>query len=213
MAELCCAQLGGGSVLKRGRPNASVPQRGAVGDGAQRRPLTTTQVAHDSRPVRRGSCNAFADFVSKRSGFGAETEFMSELRVATLLHRRLGYDRLLNGEAPEIVYLDEEGRLFSAPVFDDAARTLRFKLASTDMRGATYSLLLHHCDFQFTASHTDGTIVLSENGEFSSDDGALLQKLLRHLETASKRTLVCRPRSNNSLWQRLFKRMRLAKAL
>jgi hypothetical protein len=41
---------------------------------------------------------------------------MSELRVATLLHRRLGYDRLLNGEAPEIVYLDEEGRLFSAPV-------------------------------------------------------------------------------------------------
>jgi len=137
---------------------------------------------------------------------------MSELRVATLLHRRLGYDSRLSGEAPEIVYLDEEGRLFSAPVFDDAAKTLRFKLASTDMRGATYSLLLHHCDFRFTASHTDGTIAIIENGEFSSDDGALLQKLLRHLETASKRTLVRRPRSNNSLWQRLFKRMRLPKA-
>jgi hypothetical protein len=88
---------------------------------------------------------------------------MSKLRVATLLHRRLGYDRLLNGEAPEIVYLDEEGGLFSAPVFDDAARTLRFKLVSTDMRGPTYSLLLHHCDFQFTASFTDGAIALSEN--------------------------------------------------
>jgi hypothetical protein len=138
---------------------------------------------------------------------------MSELQVASLLHLRLGYDRLLNGEVPEIVYLDEEGRLFSAPVFDDTARTLRFKLASTDMRGATYSLLLHHCDFQFTASYTDGTIAISEDGEFSSDDGALLQKLLRHLETASKRTLVRQPRSNNSLWQRLFKRMRLAKAL
>jgi hypothetical protein len=128
---------------------------------------------------------------------------MSKLRVATLLHRRLGYDRVLNGEAPEIVYLDEEGGLFSAPVFDDAARTLRFKLVSTDMRGPTYSLLLHHCDFQFTASFTDGAIALSENGEFSSNDRALLQKLLRHLETASKRGLVRRPRSNNSLWQRL----------
>jgi len=125
----------------------------------------------------------------------------------------LGYDRLLNGESPEIVYLDEEGRLFSAPVFDDAARTLRFKLVSTDMRGATYSLLLHHCDFQFAVSYADETIVLSENDEYSPDDNALLEKLLRHLETASKRTLVRRPRSNNSLWQRLFKRMRLAKAL
>ena len=56
--------------------------------------------------------------------------------------------------------------------------------------------------FQFTASYTDGTIVLSENVEFSANDGALLQKLLRHLETASKRTLLRRPRSNNSLWQR-----------
>ncbi len=129
---------------------------------------------------------------------------MSELRVATLLHRRLGYDRLVNGEAPEIVYLDEEGRLFSEPVFDDPARNLRFKLVGTDMRGATYSLLLHHCDFQFMVSYTDGTIVFSENDEFSSDDGALLQKLLRHLETASKRALVRRPKSNNSLWQRLI---------
>jgi hypothetical protein len=89
---------------------------------------------------------------------------MFDTRVASLLHRRLGYDRVLNGEAQEVVYLDNDGRLFSAPVFDDAARTLRFKLVSTGMRGATYSLLLHDCDFQFTASHTDGTIVLSENG-------------------------------------------------
>ena len=103
---------------------------------------------------------------------------MFEIRVASLLHRRLGYGPLLNGEAPEVVYLDEEGRLFSAPVFDDAARILRFKLVSTDMRGATYSLLLHHRDFQFTASYSDGTIVLSENGEFSSDDSALLEKLV-----------------------------------
>src|SRR5216684_3109757 len=128
---------------------------------------------------------------------------MFEMRVASLLDRRL------NGEAPEIVYLDDEGRLFSAPVFDDAARILRFKLVSTDMRGATYSLLLHHRDFQFTASHTEGTIVLSENGEFSSEDSALLEKLLRHLETASRRTLVRGPKSNNSLWQRLFERKRL----
>jgi hypothetical protein len=138
---------------------------------------------------------------------------MFEMRVATLLHRRLGYDRLLNGEAPEIVYLDEEGRLFSAPVFDDPARILRFKLVSTDMRGATYSLLLHHRDFQFTASYGDDAIVLDENGEFSSDDSVLLEKLLRHLETASRRTLVRRPRSNNSLWQRLFERKRLPRAV
>jgi hypothetical protein len=138
---------------------------------------------------------------------------MFEIRVANLLHRRLGYARLLNGEAPEVVYLDEEGRLFSAPVFDNAARTLRFKLVSTDMRGATYSLLLHHRDFQFTASHSDDTIVLGENGEFSADDSALLEKLLRHLETAPRRTLVRRPRSNSSLWQRLFERKRLPKAV
>jgi hypothetical protein len=103
---------------------------------------------------------------------------MFEIRVASLLHRRIGYGPLLNGEAPEVVYLDEEGRLFSAPVFDDATRILRFKLVSTDMRGATYSLLLHHRDFQFTASYSDDTIVLSENGEFSSDDSALLEKLV-----------------------------------
>jgi len=138
---------------------------------------------------------------------------MFEIRVANLLHRRLGYDRLLNGEAPEVVYLDEEGRLFSAPVFDNAARTLRFKLVGTDMRGVTYSLLLHHRDFQFTASYSDDTIALGENGKFSSDDSALLEKLLRHLETASRRTLVRRPRSSSPLWQRLFERKRLPKAV
>ena len=138
---------------------------------------------------------------------------MFEIRVANLLHRRLGYARLLNGEAPEVVYLDEEGRLFSAPVFDNTARTLRFKLVSTDMRGATYSLLLHHRDFRFTASYSDDTIALGENGEFSSDDSALLEKLLRHLETASRRTLVRRPRSNSPLWQRLFERKRLPNAV
>ena len=128
---------------------------------------------------------------------------MLEVRVAALLHRHLGYDRVLNGEAPEVVYLDQEGRLFNAPVFHDAARLLRFKLVSTDMRGATYSLLLHHRDLQFTASHRDGTIAVTENGEFSPDDRALLEKILRHLETSSRRTLVRRPKSNNSLWQRL----------
>src|SRR6267154_3185944 len=72
--------------------------------------------------------------------------------------------------------------------------------AIAPMRGATYSLLLHHRDFQFTASYSDGTIVLSENGKFSSDDSALLEKLLRHLEIASRRKLVRQPRSNNSFW-------------
>jgi hypothetical protein len=138
---------------------------------------------------------------------------MLEVRVAALLHRRLGYDRVLNGEAPEVVYLDQEGRLYSASVFHDAARLLRFKLVGTDMRGAAYSLLLHHRDLQFTASHRDGTIAVTENGEFSPDDRALLEKLLRHLETASRRTLVRRPKSNNSLWQRLLQRKRLAKAV
>ena len=38
MAGLCCAQLGGGSVLKRGKPNGNVHQRGAVGDGASASP-------------------------------------------------------------------------------------------------------------------------------------------------------------------------------
>jgi hypothetical protein len=64
-----------------------------------------------------------------------------------------------------------------------------------------------------TFSYADGTIVLSENGEFSSDDGALLKKLLRHLETSSKRKSVRRRRSNNSLWERLFGRKRLPKAV
>jgi hypothetical protein len=137
---------------------------------------------------------------------------MVELRVASLLHQRLGYDRILNGEVPEVVCLDEEGRLFSEPVFDDAARTLRFKLVTTDTRRVTYSLLLHHRDFQFAARFSDGAIVVGENVEFSSDDSALLEKLLRHLETASRRTLVRPPGSNNSFWQRLFERKRLPKA-
>jgi hypothetical protein len=33
------------------------------------------------------------------------------------------------------------------------------------------------------------------------------------LETASRRTLVRGPKSNNSLWQRLFERKRLPKAV
>ena len=138
---------------------------------------------------------------------------MLEAQVASLLHRRLGYDRLLNGEVPEVVYLDEEGRLFSSPVSGNAARILRFKLLGTDMRGAMYSLLLHHRDFQFAASHRDGAIVISENGEFSSDDSALLKKLLRHLETASRRKLVRQPKSKTSLWARLFERKRMPKVV
>jgi hypothetical protein len=80
-------------------------------------------------------------------------------------------------------------------------------------RSYILSLLLLDCDFQFTVTHTDGTLVPIENGEFSQDDAALLQKLLRHLETASKRTVVRRRRSNTSLWQRLFGRQRLPKAV
>src|SRR5882757_2864552 len=106
---------------------------------------------------------------------------MFSVRVASLLHQRLGYDRLLNGEAPEVVYLDEEGRLFSEPVFDDPAKILRFKLVSTDMRGATYCPRLRHRDFQFTASYKDGTHGRSENGECRSEDSTLVEKLLGHL--------------------------------
>jgi hypothetical protein len=39
------------------------------------------------------------------------------------------------------------------------------------------------------------------------------EKLLRHVKTASKRTLVRRRRSNTSLWQRLFGRKRLPEAV
>ena len=137
---------------------------------------------------------------------------MLEVTVASLLHRRLGYERVLHGEVPEVVYLDGEGRLFSAPVLDGAAAILRFKLIKTDLHGAAYSLQLHHRDFQFTASHRDGAIALRENSGFSPDDGALLEKLLRHLEKASTRTLVRRPRSTHPIWRRLFTRQRVSKA-
>jgi hypothetical protein len=138
---------------------------------------------------------------------------MLEVTVASLLHRRLGYERLLNAEVPEVVYLDGEGRLFSAPVLDGAAPILRFRLIKTDMRGAAYSLQLHHQDFQFTASHQEGAITLRESGGFSSDDSVLLEKLLRHLEKASRRTLVRRPKSTRTIWRRLFARQRLSKAV
>jgi len=133
-----------------------------------------------------------------------------EERVANLLHQRLGYDRLLNDEVPPVVYLDKKGRLFSTPVSGDAARTLRFKLIDTNTKGLTYSLLLHHRDFQFTVVRQDGAITFGENGDFSEEDRVLLGNLLRHLETASRRRLMRRPKSINSLWQRLFDRRRLA---
>jgi hypothetical protein len=138
---------------------------------------------------------------------------MLEVTVASLLHRRVGYERVLNGEVPEVVYLDGEGRLFSAPVLDGAATILRFKLIKTDLHGAAYSLQLHHRDCQFTASHREGAITLRENGGFSPDDSALLEKLLRHLEKASRRTLVRRPKSTHTIWRRLFALQRLSKAV
>lgn len=136
---------------------------------------------------------------------------MLAVKVAKLLHQRLGYDRLVNEEVPEVVHLDQEGRLYSAPVSADASRALRFKLIRTDMRGVTYSLLLHHRDLQFVASHEDGAIALMENGDISAEDRVLMEKLLRHLETAPQRTLVRRPKATGSLWQRLFERGRLPK--
>jgi hypothetical protein len=196
---------------------ADADQRSVCGDGAADSPqscigpdLRKPQFLASEARFLQGHCRPR---VSANTNRRVETKFMFDTRVASLLHQRLGYDRLLNGEAPEVVYLDEEGRLFSTPVFDDEIHVLRFKLVSTDMRGATYSLLLHHRDFQFTASYGDGTIVLCENGKVSSDDSALLGKLLHHLETASTRRLVRQPRSNNSLWQRLFDRKRLPKAV
>ena len=138
---------------------------------------------------------------------------MLEVTVASLLHQRVGYERVLNGEVPEVVYLDGEGRLFSAPVLDGAATVLRFKLIKTDLYGAAYSLQLHHRDFQFTASHREGAITLGGNGGFSPNDSALLEKLLRHLEKASRRSLVRRPKSTHTIWRRLFARQRLSKAV
>jgi hypothetical protein len=41
----------------------------------------------------------------------------------------------------------------------------------------------------------------------------LLEKLLRHLEKASRRTLVRRPKSTHTIWRRLFARERLSKAV
>ena len=135
---------------------------------------------------------------------------MLQVKVANLLHQRLGYDRLLNDEVPAVVYLDEAGRLFSGPVSGDAG-TLRFKLVGTNAAGFEYSVLLHHRDFQFTVSHRDRSIIFGENGEFSPQDRLLLERLLRHLETASRRRLVRPLTSNNSIWQRLFERKRLPK--
>ena len=148
-----------------------------------------------ARPRRSNSCKALhrSPLDEQEIGLRAEARFMLEVTVASLLHRRVGYERVLNGEVPEVVYLDGEGRLFSAPVLDGAATILRFKLIKTDLHGAAYSLQLHHRDCQFTASHREGAITLRENGGFSPDDSALLEKLLRHLEKASRRTLGAPP--------------------
>jgi hypothetical protein len=85
----------------------------------------------------------------------------------------------------------------------DATRSFIVSSAFSRERLLSWQIGISIEHFQFTASYTDGTIVLRENVKFSANDGALLQKLLRHLETASKRILVRRPRSNNSPWQRL----------
>jgi hypothetical protein len=131
-----------------------------------------------------------------------------QAKVAKLLHKRLGYDRLLKEEVPSVVYPDTDGRLFNAPVFSDPHSTLRFKLTGNSIEGITYSLLLYHSEFQFAVSHRDGTITLRENYELSDADVALLGQLLRHLQKASERTLVRRPKSNKPIWRRFFERRR-----
>jgi hypothetical protein len=128
-----------------------------------------------------------------------------EERVAKLLHQRLGYYRLIKEEVPPVVYLDEAGSLFSEPIAD-AARILRFKLIDTNARAFRYSVLLHDDDFQFTASQSDEDIALAESGDLSERDRVLLERLLQHLETASDRQLVRRPKSTRSFWQRLLNR-------
>ena len=129
-----------------------------------------------------------------------------EARVAKLLHQRLGFDRLLKEEVPPVVYLDEHGRLFSAPVAGGARSTLRFKLIGNSIEGIRYSLLLYHGDFQFTVSHRDGKITLHEDDAFSEADKDLLKRLFRYLERTPDWTLVRRLRSNKTFWQRLFER-------
>ena len=125
---------------------------------------------------------------------------MLEVTVASLLHQRVGYERVLNGEVPEVVYLDGEGRLFSAPVLDGAATILRFKLIKTDLHGAAYSLQLHHRDCQFTASHREGAITLRENGGFSPDD----RRSGESLATLRRRQRTCAPPKAPPYWRRLF---------
>jgi hypothetical protein len=135
-----------------------------------------------------------------------------QTKVAKLLHERLGFDRLVKEEVPAVVYLDEQGRLFTSVVAGDAANTLRFKFVMMNAKGFTYSLLLRHRDLQFTVSHLDGAITFDENGDFSEEDRVLLKRLLRHLETASRRTLVRQSEPKDSLWRRLFGLKRLAVA-
>ena len=135
---------------------------------------------------------------------------MLELEVARLLHRRLGYEQIVSEQVPEAVYLNEEGQLFSAPLSDNASKLPRFKLTDSDARGATYSLVLHDCELAFSAHHRDETVTLAENGPLSPADEALLKKVLHHLQTASRRTLVRKPTSSRLLWRRLLVRKRLA---
>jgi hypothetical protein len=102
-----------------------------------------------------------------------------------------------------MVWRGAQAAINSSSPMGDATRSFIVSPAFSRERLLSWQIGISIGHFQFTASYTDGTIVLRENVKFSANDGALLQKLLRHLETASKRILVRRPRSNNSLWQRL----------
>ena len=64
----------------------------------------------------------------------------------------------------------------SSSPMGDATRSFIVTPAFSRERLLSWQIGISIGHFQFTASYTDGTIVLSENVEFSANDGALLQK-------------------------------------
>lgn len=131
-----------------------------------------------------------------------------EKKVAELLHKRLGFERLIKREVLEYVSVHADGRLFTGPIDRETIGTFRL-MGATDTV-FRYRLLLRESTMEFNVSRTNGEVQFTRAISFIASDMLSLANLQRHLEIASDQELIVAPpppappQPPKTFWQKLF---------
>ena len=136
--------------------------------------------------------------------------------LGALLHKRLGYKQAGDGNTPPVVYIHNDGTLWSAPEPSPGKSPMQFVPKSSERQGRAtryhYWLILPEGTEALAVTQRDDSLITYKWAP-SVETGinlAVMTKILKHLQSADAAGLIRDPvpasaePARKSLWQRLL---------